>query len=200
MMSNSAALVRMEMCSQEIAEKGLATKYRKEIYEEMTALYKTYECIRQVWDWVEEATRYALKFVKKCGWCLVNAIHPNVDWNGIASYRVAKGKKVEQFYLIRLLDKDGDLVYSKCGTTTVSTIERMKQHLKYYYDYGVRKVEVSRLWNCGNIPAEGLESHFRALYIQRYPESFKKNDRFINVEFDLNEADKIVEEYLNKSH
>lgn len=199
-MTNETALCRMEDLAERISSSNISTKDRKAIYEEMTTLYKGFECIREVWNWVADAARYAARFVKKIGFMLVNEFHPSINWNGIKAYKVAKGKHVEQFYLIRLLDKDGELVYSKCGTTTVSTVERMKQHLKYYYDYGVRSIEVLRLWNCNDIPAEGLESKFRSMYIRRYPDSFKKNDRFINVEFDLDEADRIVDDYLGEGN
>lgn len=197
-MTDEAALCRMEDLAEHIACPNISTNDRKNIYEEMTTLYQGFACIRDLWDWVVDAARYAARFVKKIGFMLVNEFHPDINWNGIKAYRVEKGKHVEQFYLIRLLDKDGELIYSKCGTTTVSTVTRMKQHLKYYYDYGVRSIEVLRLWNCNDIPAEGLESKFRSMYIRRYPNSFKKNDRFTNIEFDLKEADYIVEEYLNK--
>jgi hypothetical protein len=76
----------------------------------------------------------------------------------------------------------------------------MKEHLRYYYDNGVRGIQVTRLWDCGDMEAEGLESEFRAHYIKSYPGTFKKNDRFINVEFDLEEADHIAASYLGKGN
>lgn len=105
-------------------------------------------------------------------------------------------KGAELVYLIRLFDRDGELVWSKVGTTTRSIKARMSEHLRYYRKYGVAELEVTRVWNCGDIPAEGLESHFRAIYMKKYPQAFRKNDRFAGVEFDLAEADKIVAEYL----
>ena len=44
--------------------------------------------------------------------------------------------------------------------------------------------------------AEGVESWFRAVYIRKYKGSFKKNDRFFGVDFDLKEADKIFADYV----
>jgi hypothetical protein len=61
---------------------------------------------------------------------------------------------------------------------------------------GAVRCVIHRIYDCGNIPAEGLESYFRAKYIRKYPESFKKNDRFINEKFDLKEADCIFSEYF----
>lgn len=197
-MTNETALSRMDSYSAKIAAKGMPTSERKVIYAKMCDLYERFECVREAWEWVADATRYAWKFVKKGVAMLGITIHPNIDWNGIEPIKVCKGEKVQQLYLIRLLDKDGDLIYSKVGTTTRSTQSRMKEHLCYYYDNGVRSLQVTRLWNCGVMEAEGLESEFRAHYIKAYPGTFKKNDRFINVEFDLEEADHIAASYLGK--
>ena len=197
-MTNIEALNTMEILSAKISAKGMPTKERKEIYEKMCGLYNAFESVRAVWEWVAEATRYAMKFVKKGAAMLGIVIRPSIDWNGIAPIKVSKGEKIQQFYLIRLLDKDGELVYSKVGTTTRSTEARMKEHLRDYYDNGVRSIQVTRLWNCGEMEAEGLESEFRAHYIKAYPGTFRKNDRFTGVEFDMDEADRIAAGYLNK--
>lgn len=199
-MTNHEALNTMETYSAKIATKGMPTAERKEIYKKMCGLYECFECVREVWEWVADAARYALKFIKKGVTMVKISIRPNIDWNGIKPIKVRKGEKIQQLYLIRLLDKDGDLIYSKVGTTTRSTEARMKEHLRYYYDSGVRSIQVTRLWNCGDMEAEGLESEFRAHYIKSYPGSFKKNDRFINVEFDLEEADRIAASYLGKGN
>lgn len=199
-MMNETALKRMDFYAAKIASKGMPTAERKEIYKKMCCLYERFECVRDAWEWVADAARYAGKFIKK-GVAMLNiSIHPSIDWNGIDPIKVRKGEKIQQLYLIRLLDKDGDLIYSKVGTTTRSTQSRMKEHLRYYYDNGVRGIQVSRLWNCGDMEAEGLESEFRAHYIKAYPGAFKKNDRFINVEFDLEEADRIAASYLGQGN
>lgn len=199
-MTNHEALNAMDSYAAKIATKGMPTAERKEIYERMCDLYERFECVRDAWEWIADAARYAWKFVKKGVAMLGISIHPNIDWNGIEPIKVRKGEKIQQLYLIRLLDKDGDLIYSKVGTTTRSTQSRMKEHLRYYYDNGVRSIQVTRLWNCGNMDAEGLESQFRAHYIKSYPGTFKKNDRFINVEFDLEEADRIAASYLGQGN
>jgi hypothetical protein len=64
---------------------------------------------------------------------------------------------------------------------------------------GCVRAIVHRVYDCGELPAEGLESYFRAKYIKKYPNSFKKNDRFINEFFDLMQADKIAEKYLQNA-
>lgn len=155
-------------------------------------LYENFESVRKLWDFIETARLYINRFVRK----VVAKVLPSacISWNGIKPME----NGVQQVYLIRLLDADNALIWSKVGTTVRETAKRMKEHLRYYRKDGVCKVEVVRLWDCGNMDAEGLESEFRAHYIRKHPGTFRKNDRFINVEFDLDEADKIVANYLGE--
>ena len=73
----------------------------------------------------------------------------------------------------------------------------MKEHLKAYEKLGIVKIVVDKVWDCGNLPAEGFESWFRAWYIRRWPEKFNKNDRSFDVDFDLEEAQNIFTQYVN---
>ena len=104
----------------------------------------------------------------------------------------------EKCYLFTFFDADGNMVCSKVGTTTRKVLQRLKEELNSdtYKKIGCTRAVVNRVYDCGNIPAEGLESYFRAMYIRRYPQSFKKNDRFMNEWFDLKEADEIVLKYF----
>lgn len=101
----------------------------------------------------------------------------------------------EKFYLIRAFDKNGNRLFSKVGTTTRGILERMKEHLKSYKELGVVKIIIDKVWSCGNTPAEGFESFFRAIYISKFAKHFKKNDRFFDIDFNLDEADKIYTQY-----
>lgn len=109
------------------------------------------------------------------------------------------GKGVERVYLFEFFDKNHQLVCSKVGTTTRAVRQRLREELRSptYKKMGCESVIVHRIYNCGSIPAEGLESIIRAEYIKKYPQSFKKNDRFINEKFDFAECDRIVNNYLN---
>ena len=104
----------------------------------------------------------------------------------------------QKCYLIEFFDKNDESVCSKVGTTIRTIQERIREELnsKTYKNMGVVRCMIHRVYDCGNIPAEGLESEFRAKYIKKYPNSFYKNDRFINEKFDLAEADKIYAEYM----
>lgn len=108
-------------------------------------------------------------------------------------------KDSEKFYLIRAFNAEGERVFSKVGTTIREMLIRMKEHLKAYKDLGIVQIVVDRIWDCGNIPAEGYESWFRAWYIRKWPDKFSKNDRFFDVDFDLEEAQNIFTQYATLS-
>lgn len=104
----------------------------------------------------------------------------------------------QKCYLIEFYDEDGDFVCSKVGTTTRTIQERINEELKSktYSTMGAEFCVIRRVYDCGAIPAEGAESLFRAMYIRKHPDSFKKNDRFINTRFDYAEADRVFAEYI----
>lgn len=107
-------------------------------------------------------------------------------------------KNVQKCYLIEFFDENDESICSKVGTTTRTVQERVREELRSntYKKMGAVRCLIHRVYDCGKIPAEGLESMFRATYIRKYPNSFHKNDRFIKQKFDLAEADKICKGYL----
>ena len=183
----------MEQAVQNINE-ATTSHNRKKWFEVALALWENFPAVQKLWDYFDNVRFYAKRFAKKVAEIVEVNLPPRmrVEWNGIE--KMPEG--VQQCYLIRLLDRNKELIWSKVGTTAKATQKRMAQHLTYYKKDGVKFVEVVRLWNCGNVDAEGLESEFRAHYIKKHPGTFRKNDRFTGVEFDLEEADKIVEKYL----
>jgi hypothetical protein len=72
----------------------------------------------------------------------------------------------------------------------------MKEHLSYYSNLDIIGVEIESVINCGAYPAEGLESYCRAYYIKKYPNAFKKNDRFFNVDLNTEEFNNLATTYL----
>ena len=152
-------------------------------FKKMLALYQANKSVQKVWKYIDSARLLVNRFIKKCVTIVYQVKH---DYpNG-----------AQLVYLIRLLSDKDKLIWSKVGTTTRAIDTRMREHLRYYKKAGVAKVEVDRIYDCGELPAEGLESEFRAKYMRKYPNTFQKNDRFTSVEFDLIEADKIARNYL----
>lgn len=107
---------------------------------------------------------------------------------------------LEKCYLIEFYNELGELICSKVGTTVRTIQERIREELKSktYSGMGAKTCVIRRVYNCGEVPAEGAESRFRSEYIKKYPKSFKKNDRFINIQFNYSEADKIFADYIGE--
>lgn len=90
----------------------------------------------------------------------------------------------EKAYLFRFYEKNNpEPVFSKIGTTAKSCLGRLKDEIRYYNKAGfsINKVEICEIWDCGEMPAESYESFMRALLIKRFPNTWKKNDRFFGV-------------------
>jgi hypothetical protein len=123
-------------------------------------------------------------------------------------YHVTKKvKKVLQggrqlVYLFKFYDSDGKLVCSKVGTTTRLPEERMKEEIKSYQKSkdevvaSIDHAEICSVIDCGAIPCEGAESITRAAFIRRFPDTFKKNDRFMGVDLPVVTFNRIVKNYL----
>ena len=175
-----------------------------ERYEETSARWKEYwwEGLQIIYQNCKEfAKNYVLNPIARTVQRLTSAIkrlskYSNkiiVD-NGIDLLDSAN----EKCYLFEFYNSDNEHLCSKVGTTTRTVRERLKEELKSktYKEMGCDYAIVKRVYNCNEIPAEGLESFLRAEYIKQYPNSFKKNDRFIKVKFDFDLCDDLASEYL----
>lgn len=192
-MTNAEILAKMDELHEGLMT-ATTTPERKKYLEAMTAIYNDHPFLSAYWELRENARKLVDRIVRKTAEIakhVAETVAPSlrVEWNGIQP--MADG--VQQLYLVRLLDRNRQLIWSKVGTTTRKTQKRMTEHLNYYKKDGVKYIEVVRLWDCGDMEAEMYESAFRAHYMRRYKGAFRKNDRFTGVEFDLTEADKIFE-------
>lgn len=190
-MTNSEILAKMDELHNGLTS-ATTTPERKKYLEAMILIYKNHPFLSQYWELRENARKLVDRIVRKVveiAQHIAENIAPamRIEWNGIQPMNDG----VEQLYLVRLLDRDRQLIWSKVGTTTRKTQKRMVEHLNYYKKDGVKYIEVVRLWDCGGMEAEMYESAFRAHYMRKYKGTFRKNDRFTGVEFDLAEADKI---------
>lgn len=88
-------------------------------------------------------------------------------------------------YLFKFYTNDRSVpVFSKIGTTAKSVNQRLRQEIGEYRNKGfdIRSVDVCKIYNCGEVPAEAYESYLRALLIAEFPNTWKRNDRFFGVD------------------
>lgn len=89
------------------------------------------------------------------------------------------------------------LIFNKVGTSAKNVISRLRDEIgEYSKKYDVRRVEIHRIRSCGMYPAEGAESALRAELIRHYPQAFRKNDRFFDVDIDPAVFDEIVDGFF----
>lgn len=167
------------------------SQMRHYIYNKMVKLYEHYKIIQKLWE-LRKTWKIVERFIRRIPKIITN--YGNIFFEENAP-QYEKG--TNQVYLIRIYGENNTFLWSKVGTTTRETVKRMKDHIRNY-DNAV-KIYVDRVWDCGDIDPEGLESEFRAYFIRKHKGSFIKNDRFANVLFDLNEADQIAANYLTNN-
>lgn len=113
-----------------------------------------------------------------------------INWgNVVIKYeKTAQGKdskeKSQKCYFFKFYDDANRPLFTKIGTTVNSCLDRLKQEIASYQKTGfpIVKVKICGIVDCGDLPAEGLESYLRACFIRDYPEVFHKNDRFFDMD------------------
>lgn len=194
MMSNVEILKEMDRLYNEL-QNATSTKERKAHYFLMTSLMENHKFLFKFWEirehmrlWTKKIIRVVPETVQKVAEKLSPQLR--VNWNEI---EIPKDG-THTFYLIQLLNRDFELIWSKIGTSD-HIKRRMREHLSYYKKYGIEYIKVQRVYECGRIGAEYYESKFRAYYMSKYMEQYQRTDRFIGVQFDLEKTDKLFAEW-----
>jgi hypothetical protein len=100
---------------------------------------------------------------------------------------------------MKFYDVYNQLIFSKIGTTARNAIKRAKEHIDYYTKHGfdLGMVTIDSVEDCGNFPAEMVESFLRFAFIKEYPNTWQKNDRFFGVDIAIEDFLKNVEKALD---
>lgn len=104
----------------------------------------------------------------------------------------------DKCYCFKFYSCDDEILFTKIGTTTRAVKQRLKEEIKSYTKSGftIAKVVIESIIDCGLIPSEGAESFTRAIFIQKYPNTFRKNDRFMGIDIPVEVFNKTVETYF----
>ena len=106
-------------------------------------------------------------------------------------------KGEEAVYFFKFYNADS-LEFNKVGTSAKDVVARLRDEIgEYSKKFDIRRVEIHRIMNCGNHPAEGAESALRAELIRQYPNAFRKNDRFFGVDISPVVFDEIMRKYFD---
>lgn len=167
--------------------------YRRKYFKIALDLYNNHPSIQRAWEYIEHAYYIVDRFRRKA--MVWVAPSKCIDLDDIVPFE----KGTNQVYIVYFYGEDGQIIYSKPGTTTRFIKDRIKEELTAYRKSGVCSARLMRLWNCGEMPPEGLESILRAHCIKKYPGTFVKNDRFAGVCIDLDDADRLTRDYLGET-
>ena len=150
----------------------------------------------------EVAQKYILDPIQKTIVEKLKDTRPRVRWGDkIVAECDLLDHATQKCYLFEFYNSHGELVCSKVGTTIRKVTQRLKEELRSetYSKLDCQRAVIKKVYDCGTMPAEGAESYFRAYYIKKYPNSFKKNDRFMHQLFDFNFADRLMKKYLKNT-
>lgn len=107
----------------------------------------------------------------------------------------------QQAYLFKFYGDNAETpIFSKIGTTTKSAEHRLRQEIGEYCKKGfmIVRVDICAIIQCGERPAEGHESYLRSLLMNEYPNTWRKNDRFFDVDVSTEHFMAICEEYFSR--
>lgn len=106
----------------------------------------------------------------------------------------------EQAYLVKFYTDDTETpIFSKIGTTKCTCNTRIRREIAEYREIGfnILSVDICKIVQCGELPAESVESYLRALLMKKYPNTWHKNDRFFNCDVSTELFTNLCEMYLS---
>ena len=109
-------------------------------------------------------------------------------------------KDSELLYLFKFFgDNPKEPIFSKIGTTTRSVDKRLREEIGYYIKHNlpIESVDICKIVDCGEVPAECYESLMRGVLIKKYPNTWHKNDRFFGVDVPINEFMELFKKFEN---
>lgn len=190
----------MTTLSMEDCRKMGAFEEAKMRYENTNKRWKNawWQVLCDIWDtFVEWQERYCLDKIEKTIEAIVKKrrSRPRADIIEKVPIIFAKGTKL--CYLFKFYDFDGNLIYSKVGTTEGTIRRRLSDELRSYRKNGdpIAYAVIESVINTSHYWPEGAESCARAAFIKKYNEYFIKNDRF-TWDIDVNEFNRVVANYL----
>lgn len=186
-MANSMVYVRENNLFEEAIERYRITTFRWKSawWSVICDIYEQYK------EWHE---KYELNFIEKTVLERTKKLIKGI----VNKVKVTFGKGTKQCYLFKFYDSNGNLLFSKIGTTERTIGVRLNEEInKYNKKFDVYGVIIESVIDCKDIPPEGAESQLRAHFIKKYPNSYMKNDRFREVDIPVDEFNEIVNSYLD---
>ena len=168
----------------------------KERYENTTNRWKDqwWAVICEIWDTCHEwRDKYELDKIAKT---IIEKVKKVI--NGIIEkvpIVFAKGTKL--CYLFKFYDENGDLLFSKVGTTERTIMRRLREEIRYYQKGGfnVYGATIESVFDTGDIEPEGAQDFAKGYFIKKFRNCYIRNDRFA-CDIDVDEFNNLISNYL----
>lgn len=186
----------------EIRENGLFED-AKEKYEKTSKSWKSrwWAVVCDVWEnfshWQEKydldrVAKTIIKKVKK----RVSRIR-NYGAEVIEKIPIVFAKGTKLCYLFKFYDSNGELLFSKVGTTERTIQQRLKEEINYYQKRGidVAQATIESVFDTGDIEPEGAQDYAKGHYIRKFKKNYIRNDRF-SCDIDVDDFNTLISNYL----
>jgi len=109
----------------------------------------------------------------------------------------AKGTKI--CYLFKFYNAEGELLFSKIGTTERTIRQRLKEEIDYYKKHGidVALAAIESAFDTGDMEPEGAQDYAKGHYIRKFKGHYIRNDRFA-CDIDVNDFNALISNFLTE--
>ena len=169
----------------EMRENGLFED-AKEKFENTSKSWKKrwWAVVCDIWDnfvqWQEkyDLDRVAMAIIKKVAKKIIKRARKTRD-DIIEKIPVVFAKGTKLCYLFKFYDSNGELVYTKVGTTERTIRERLSEELRdYRKTKDIKYATVESVFDTGELFPEGVQDYIKGMWMRKYNKYYVRNDRF----------------------
>lgn len=169
----------------EMRENGLFED-AKEKFENTSKSWKKrwWAVVCDIWDnfvqWQEkyDLDRVAMTIIKKVAKKITKRVRKTRN-DIIEKIPVVFAKGTKLCYLFKFYDSNGELVYTKVGTTERTIHERLSEELRdYRKTKDIKYATVESVFDTGELFPEGVQDYIKGMWMRKYNKYYVRNDRF----------------------
>ena len=175
----------------------------KERYESTSRRWKSawWDVLCEIWDnFTKWQSKYSLDKVAMTIIEIVEKVvkkrksRPRADIIEKVPITFAKGTKL--CYLFKFYDSNGELVYTKVGTTERTIRERLSEELRQYRkNHDISHATVESVFDTGELFPEGVQDYIKGVWMRKYNKYYVRNDRF-TCDIPTDDFNNLVTDYL----
>lgn len=158
----------------------------KERYESTSRRWKSawWDVLCEIWDnFTKWQSKYSLDKVAMTIIEIVEKVvkkrksRPRADIIEKVPITFARGTKL--CYLFKFYDNNGELIYTKVGTTERTIRERLSEELRQYRkNCDISHATVESVFDTGDLFPEGVQDYIKGVWMRKYNKYYVRNDRF----------------------